>query len=124
MSTPKKRTRTLAGKTSSNGITIRPITDKQGYVSHLVQGWKENGKWQRIQFKKREDAETFASTKRVEMENKGRAQRMILSPMSKYASCSRMGTWTRVSVLKGGSCWLEMGSVTHSRIFMLDQMAS
>jgi hypothetical protein len=82
MSAPKKRTRTLAGKTSSNGITIRPVTDKQGYVSHLVQGWKENGKWQRVQFKKREDAETFASTKLVEMENKGRAQRMILSPMT------------------------------------------
>lgn len=82
MSKTKKRTRTLAAKTSSNGITIRPIVDRQGYTSYLVQGWKENDKWQRVQFKKREDAETFASTKQVEMENKGRAQRMILSPMT------------------------------------------
>ncbi|MCF7732361.1 MAG: hypothetical protein K9N23_11765 [Akkermansiaceae bacterium] len=82
MSKPTKRTRTLASKTSANGITIRPYVDKQGYVSYLVQGWKENNKWQRRQFKERAEAETFASTKRVEMENKGRAQRMILSPMT------------------------------------------
>ncbi|MEI6673705.1 MAG: hypothetical protein WCO57_00860 [Verrucomicrobiota bacterium] len=82
MSKTKKRTRTLASKTSSNGITIRPLVDKQGYTSYLVQGWKENDKWQRRQFKDRAKAETFASTKRVAMENKGRAQEMILSPMT------------------------------------------
>jgi integrase len=82
MSKPVKRTRTVADKTSATGITIRPLVDKQGYVSHLVQGWKENGKWQRKQFKERQDAETFVALKRVEQENTGRAQRLVLSPLT------------------------------------------
>jgi hypothetical protein len=82
MSKATKRTRTLANKTSSNGITIRPMLDGQGYTAYMVQGWKENGKWVRKRFKNREEAETFASTKRVEMENKGRALRMVMSPMT------------------------------------------
>lgn len=82
---PAKRTRILANKTSATEITIRPITrEKDGsvWVTHLVQGWQENGKWMRKQFADRSKAETFAALKRVEVENKGRAQRMVLSPLT------------------------------------------
>jgi hypothetical protein len=80
-----KRTRITAPKTSGTEITIRPITrEKNGsvWITHLVQGWKENGKWQRKQFAERADAERFVALKRVEVENKGRAQRMVLSPLT------------------------------------------
>jgi integrase len=80
-----KRTRTLANQAAATEITIRPITrEKNGsvWVTHLVQGWKENGKWMRKQFADRSKAETFAALKRVEVENKGRAQRMVLSPLT------------------------------------------
>lgn len=77
-----KRTRIVATKTSASGITVRPFVDKQGYAAYLVQGWKDGGKWKRKQFKKRDDAERFAALKRVEMENKGRAQRLVLSPLT------------------------------------------
>lgn len=82
MSRPAKRTRTTSAKTSATDITIRPITrEKNGsvWVTHLVQGWQEDGKWKRKQFFERADAERFAALKRVELENKGRAQQMILS---------------------------------------------
>jgi len=82
MSKQPKRTRTIAAKRAASTITIRPQVDSKGYVSHLVQGWKEDGKWQRRQFKERADAERFAALKRVETENQGRAQRMILSPLT------------------------------------------
>ena len=82
MSKPTKRTRTVASKTASTGITIVPKVDAQGYVFYLVQGWKENDKWQRRRFKDRSEAETFAAGLRVQMENKGRAQRMVLSPLT------------------------------------------
>jgi hypothetical protein len=77
-----KRTRILANSTAATTITVKPFVDSKGYSSFLVQGWKENGKWQRKQFKERTDAETFAAMKRVEVENKGRAQRMVLSPLT------------------------------------------
>ena len=79
---PKKRTRILANNTASTNITIRPLLDSKGYTSYLVQGWKEDTKWQRKQFKSRSDAERFAAIKRVEMENQGRAQRMILCALT------------------------------------------
>lgn len=82
MSKPAKRTRTVASKTASTGITIVPKVDAQGYVFYRVQGWQENGKWQRRRFKERSEAETFAAAQRVQMENKGRAQRMVLSPLT------------------------------------------
>ena len=82
VSTKTKRTRTVAEKSSSSGITIISKTDAQGYVFHLVQGWKENGKWQRRRFKDRADAERFAAGLTVQQENKGRAQRLVLSPLS------------------------------------------
>ncbi|MCW1915881.1 hypothetical protein OJ996_20000 [Luteolibacter sp. GHJ8] len=72
----------MASKTASTGITIVSKVDAQGYVFHLVQGWQENGKWQRKRFKDRKKAETFAAELRVQLENQGRAQRMVLSPLS------------------------------------------
>lgn len=82
MSRKAKRTRIIASKTASTGITIVPKVDSEGYVFHVVQGWQVNGKWQRKRFKDRSDAETFAAALRVQMENKGRAQRMVLSPLT------------------------------------------
>lgn len=82
MSKPVKRTRTLATKTAVCEITVRPLVDKQSYTAFLVQGWREDGKWKRKQFKDRKDAERFAALKRVETENQGRAQRMVFSPLT------------------------------------------
>lgn len=85
MSKPAKRTRITASKTAAGNITIRAINrEKNGsaWVTHLVQGWQENGKWMRKQFSDRSEAETFAALKRVESENQGRAQRMILSTLT------------------------------------------
>jgi site-specific recombinase XerD len=85
MSKKPKRTRITAPKTAAVKLTIRPVTrHKNGsvWVTYLVQGWKENGKWQRRQFKEEEEAKSFAALKQVEMENKGRAQRMILSALT------------------------------------------
>lgn len=85
MSKPAKRTRITAPKTAATDITIRSITrEKNGsvWITHLVQGWQENGKWMRKQFSDRTKAETFAALKRVAMENKGRAQQMILSTLT------------------------------------------
>ncbi|MFT3992622.1 MAG: hypothetical protein QM680_14605, partial [Luteolibacter sp.] len=77
-----KRTRTTAGKSAVSEITVRPFVDSEGYTGFLVQGWKEEGKWKRKQFRDRKDAERFAALKRVEVENQGRAQRMVLSPLT------------------------------------------
>ncbi len=85
MGRPTKRTRTLANKAAATEITIREITrEKDGsvWLTHLVQGWKEDGKWKRRQFAERADAERFVALKRVELENKGRSQRMVLSPLT------------------------------------------
>jgi site-specific recombinase XerD len=80
-----KRTRITVPKTAAVKISIRPITrEKNGsvWVTYLVQGWKEDGKWQRRQFKDEAKAQSFAALKHVETTNKGRAQRMILSPLT------------------------------------------
>lgn len=77
-----KRRRTVAQKDAASSITIKPHVDSKGYASYLVQGWKEDGKWRRKQFKDRADAERFAALKRVEQENEGRAQSMVLSALT------------------------------------------
>ena len=80
-----KRRRIVADKSSSDGITIRQVLREKGdqtWTTHLVQGWRENGKWQRKQFKNRADAERFVALKRVEMENRGRKLEMVLSPLT------------------------------------------
>lgn len=85
MSRQAKRTRITPKKTAASDITIREIfreKDGQTWVTNLVQGWKEDGKWMRRQFKQRNNAERFAALKRVEMENKGRKLEMTLSPLS------------------------------------------
>ncbi len=85
MSKKPKRTRITAAKTAAVKITIRPLTrEKNGsvWVTYLVQGWKENGKWQRRQFKNEVEAQSFAALQQVAMENKGRAQQMILSSLT------------------------------------------
>lgn len=72
MPRPKKRTRTLANKASSSGITIKQMVKRSGghqWSTWLVQGWQEDGKWKRRQFKERRDAEAFAAVKRIELQN-------------------------------------------------------
>lgn len=82
MSRATKRTRTTATKSAASSITIRHKADRSGYTFYLVQGWREDGKWQRRQFKTEGEAQRFAALKRVELENQGRAQRMVLSPLT------------------------------------------
>lgn len=85
MSRKAKRTRTTPKKGAASDVTIREEwrdSKSGGYVTHLVQGWKENGKWKRKRFKNRSDAERFAALKRVEQENEGRQQRMVLSSLT------------------------------------------
>ncbi|MFC7336126.1 hypothetical protein ACFQY0_02965 [Haloferula chungangensis] len=82
MSRKAKRTRVTADEHAASTITIRPHVDARGYTSHLVQGWKEDGKWQRKQFKDLLKAEAFAALKRVELKNEGRKQRLMLCPLS------------------------------------------
>ena len=75
--TPKNRQETQ--------LTIREhheVKNGKGYSSFLVQGWKENGKWKRKKFKNRKDAERFVALKVVELQNEGRSQRMVLSPLT------------------------------------------
>lgn len=85
MSNAKKRTRITPQKTAATSITIQEVLrEKDGvqWVTHLVQGWKENGKWQRKQFKERAEAERFVALKHVANENQGRKQQMILTPLT------------------------------------------
>jgi len=85
MSKPKKRTRVTAGKTSSSGITIREVwKDRHGsqYLTHLVQGWKEDGKWKRREFKDRKRAEAFVAKKTIEMKNAGRPHDLVMSTLN------------------------------------------
>ncbi len=82
MSRPPKRTRILPDKNAPSPITVRPFVDSKGYTAFMVQGWQENGKWKRKQFKDEDKAKSFAAIKQVAMENKGRDQRMILSSLT------------------------------------------
>lgn len=85
MSRKPKRTRITARKEAAVKITCREVMRHKGnstWTTYLVQGWKENGKWQRRQFKDEDEAKSFAAMKQVEMENKGAAQRMILSRLT------------------------------------------
>jgi hypothetical protein len=101
MSRKPKRTRITAPKQAAVKITIREVArhkSNSAWVTYLVQGWKENGKWQRRQFKDEDEAKTFAALKQVEMENQGAAQRMILSRLTQeqhdtaVAAFDRLGT--------------------------------
>lgn len=98
MSRPPKRTRILSDKNAASKITVRPFVDSKGYTAYMVQGWKENDKWQRRQFKDEEKAKSFAAIKQVAMENKGRDQRMVLSSLTQehhdaaVAALDRLGS--------------------------------
>lgn len=85
MGKQEKRTRTTVPKTAAVQITIRQIDRvKNGiaWTTYLVQGWQEGGKWKRRQFKEEGKAKAFAAMQQVAIENKGRAQRMILSALT------------------------------------------
>ncbi len=69
-------------KTADEKIHVRPFVDKQGYVAFLVQGWKQDGKWQRKQFKDQQAADNFADELRLKAKNQGIAQRLVLSPLT------------------------------------------
>ncbi|MFP6858366.1 MAG: hypothetical protein VCA73_13905, partial [Roseibacillus sp.] len=80
-----KRTRKQAKKTDAIKLTIRKMQrekDGRKWTTYLVQGWRENGKWMRKQFKDRQEAERFVALKQVELENEGRAQKLMLCPLS------------------------------------------
>lgn len=99
MSKVKKRTRTTPEKTAGTPITIQEVLrEKDGisWVTHLVQGWKENGKWQRKQFKERVDAESFVALKYVEIENQGRKQQMILTPLTEDQAQQAVAAFDRL----------------------------
>jgi hypothetical protein len=85
MSRTKKRTRIVASDSAAVKITVRPYSyEKKGifYTSHLVQGWKEGGKWKKREFKDEVKAKTFAALKEIEIKNKGRAVRMVNTSMN------------------------------------------
>lgn len=72
MPAKKKRTRIARKKSDPHKLSIREITEsKDGYswTTFLVQGWKEDGKWQRKRFKDRGEAERFVAKKQVEILN-------------------------------------------------------
>jgi hypothetical protein len=91
-----KRTRTTAPKQAASSITIKPHVDSKGYPSYLVQGWKENGRWQRKQFKDHEKAKTFAAALQVQFENKGRAQGMVLSHLTEEQHAEALQAFDRL----------------------------
>lgn len=99
MSMKLKRTRITASKSAAVKLTIRPITrEKNGsvWVTYLVQGWKENDKWQRRQFKNEDEAKSFAALKQVDSENKGRSQQMILSTLTQEQHDNAVGALSKL----------------------------
>ena len=94
-----KRTRVLSKKTSHSSITVREYHEKgkkRIYTSFMVQGWKENDVWQRKKFKNREDADRFASAKRIELENKGRKQQFLLTPLTEEQSAEAVKAFDKL----------------------------
>ena len=51
------------------------------YVCYRVQGWKENGKWQKKQFSKEKDAIECARTKNIELLNHGRKMLLVATEL-------------------------------------------
>ena len=51
------------------------------YVCYRVQGWKEDGKWQKKQFSKESDAIEFARQKNIELLNHGRKIVLVASEL-------------------------------------------
>jgi len=72
MATPRKRSALRPKRKTATGLTIREITSlKHGveYTAFLVQGWSEDGKRQRRQFKTDAEAKRFVSEKQVALLN-------------------------------------------------------
>lgn len=70
--TRKKRTRLVPKKATTCRLHIREIVESKGgheWVTHLVQGWRENGRWQRKRFRDRNEAEAFVALKQIEITN-------------------------------------------------------
>ena len=85
MANRKFNKRVTAPVSAVGPITIAEKVTRDGpysWTPYVVQGWKEHGKWQRRQFKKRRDAEVFAADKRIALENAGRAQKLMLCPLT------------------------------------------
>ncbi|MFN4807315.1 MAG: tyrosine-type recombinase/integrase [Akkermansiaceae bacterium] len=100
MSKAKKRTRITPDKNAPSTITVQEkLREKNGvhWTTYLVQGWKENGKWQRKQFKDKTKAESHAAIKRVQMENQGRNQNMILTPLTEDQAKQAVDAFDRLS---------------------------
>lgn len=72
MATQRKRSPLKPKRKTATGLTIREIQSTKGgvkYSAFLVQGWSENGKRQRRQFKTEEEASRFISDKQVALLN-------------------------------------------------------
>ena len=85
MSKTDKKESNREQKSKSPSITIQEVMRTRGdktWITYLVQGWRENGKWMRKQFPELKKAETFKALKTIELENEGRNQRMILSKLT------------------------------------------
>lgn len=68
----KKRTRITQKRSDSPRLHIREIVESKGghsWTTHLVQGWREGGRWQRKRFRDRAEAEAFVAVKQVELAN-------------------------------------------------------
>jgi len=69
----------------SNKLSIREVSEgKDGYhwTTFLVQGWQENGKWQKRRFRNRSDAESFVALKGVEMMNRDSRLREVVTSLT------------------------------------------
>ena len=81
MNTQPKLERVKQDGIAKTGITISEKTSKarngSEYVTYRVQGWREDGKWQRKQFKDEGAAKRFAAEKTIEMQNEGVARRLF-----------------------------------------------
>ncbi|RYD24157.1 MAG: hypothetical protein EOP88_01275 [Verrucomicrobiaceae bacterium] len=129
MARKQKRTRITAPKSAAVKITIRPVTRHKGdstWVTHLVQGWKENDTWQRRQFKDEDEARSFAAIKQVELENQGRSQRMILSTLTQeqhdLASAAFMRLGDTYSIAEAVEFFLKHHRPPEFTIRMLDAL--
>jgi hypothetical protein len=72
MATPRKRSPLKPKRKTATGLTLREIQSTKGrvkYSAFLVQGWSENGKRQRRQFKTEAEARRFISDKQVALLN-------------------------------------------------------
>lgn len=86
MSKASKLIRKPLDKISSKGITVKKITrqSKAGkqYTTYRVQGWREDGKWQRKQFTDKLTADLYASEKQGDIHNQGCSRRLLSTTLS------------------------------------------